>query len=241
MNQYLTMTIIYIFIIALLFLWVKFESKNNKISRYEWIILLFSGLGGFALLMTVYYQIENSRKDAFERNHALVISKVKSQKDFFMAYIDDINSNFPESSQIYFEIFYRPKDFPKNMNKNTDPIKKELVETKICLQMLQVIDDFLYLTAYVDKGTIEKWLSSFLVWFRSNTLKDMFNKYLFMFRPITIDFIKNMIIISNDLNNDINNTIEAIPILVGKYLPKTQEYLKSIETRLRKDNILKVK
>ena len=91
MNQYLTMTLIYIFIIIIVFIWIKFENKDNKISRYEWIILLFSGLGGFALLMTVYYQIENSKKDTFDRNHALTIDKIKAQKDFFMTYINDIN------------------------------------------------------------------------------------------------------------------------------------------------------
>jgi len=236
MNQYLMIGLIYVAVIIIIFLWVRFENNNKKISRYEWIILLFSGLGGFALLMTVYYHIENYKLDRFERNHNLTISKINSQKGFFMSYIDAINLNFPESSQIYFEIFYSKKDFPKIIKKNNDPVKQELIETKICLQMLQIIDDFLYLSQYLEDGTIQKCLGTFLLWFRSNTLKVIFNKYLFMFRPVTNVFLKNLILISNDLDSDINNTDESLPILVNKYLPKVKVSFES----LKNDNNFKL-
>ncbi len=214
-----------------MFLWVKYEQKNNKISRYEWIILLFSGMGGFALLMTVYYQIENSKKDRFERNHNLAISKIKAQKDFFMTYLNDINFTFPESTELYFEIFYRKQDIPKDIDKNVDKIKKDIVITKICLELLQVVDNFIYLLEFIDKETLEKWLGSFLLWFRSTTLKSIFNKYLFMIGKITISFIKNIIILSTKIDNEFNNTNQSIPAIIYKYIPEAKDYLKNIKLK----------
>ncbi len=231
MNNYLKIILIYVFIILIIFLWIKYEKKDTKISRYEWIILLFSGLGGFALLMTVYYQIENSQKDRFERHHNLAISKIKAQKEFFMTYLNDINFTFPESSELYFEIFYRKQDIPKDIDKNVDKIKKDIVVTKICLELLQVVDNFIYLLEFIDKETLEKWLGSFLLWFRSSTLKSMFNKYLFMFGPITIDFIKNIIELSTKIDNEFNNTNQSISEIIYKYIPEAKNYLKNIKLK----------
>ena len=204
MKQIDLKTVVFAFLLfnLLLLLWASAD-KKERILRKEQVNLLLGALGGIALVLTIYDRNASIKREEEAKRYKQIMDDLKNQKDNFVEPLSFINANFPESVKIYNEM-YNFGINPPNIQVN--PNKQQMVEETVSLTTFQIVENFLTIVTLTIPSTLIEWLSRLLVWFTSPTLQQYYQKYKGMYSDDTIQFVDNIIVNSNKLMQEVNQS-----------------------------------
>jgi hypothetical protein len=221
----LKLTIVCIILIILCILWVR--SNKKGFDREKMVNIFLTGLGGLALVIAIYDKMESDKKEDETRRKMIDMQQVKFQHENFINPMHFILQYYPESTNIFYELFYTQDDIPKNDAK-IDPIKRSMVEEIVSLKIMQNAENFVLTHKELDYDSKKEVVNILLFWFTSQLLQHYLKTKSFMYDKETIRFLKHLIDYSNKLHtilkkekNDerINEIINSFSEeIINKYL-----------------------
>jgi hypothetical protein len=213
-------------------MWAK---NAEKISRATTLEILYLGLGGIALVLTIYDRKVSIVKDLEQRKEQNVTRQVENQKQNFLDPINLIQENYPDSFPIYIEMFARYKsqtDFDfKKMGIVEE--KKGMFEEALALHIFQIIENFLSISYLLQPNVKTEWISRMIYWFRSTTLQQLAYKFKILFSDDTIFFIREIVGKSRELVEEIVKYKDA---KIGD--KEANEHIRAFVRKLAKDVIV---
>lgn len=207
--------LILVFLIA--FVWMV---KGESVKRQEQIALTLSLLGAIAFVITVFDRRQNQIKDINNATHTLVFDELKNQQDNFIGLIEKFKNNYPESYELYDEMFNintpGPNGIP-NKPPNVDPLRKQIVEQMLSNSVFQTVENYMTIATLTLPMTNRQWMVRMLQWFTSPILQSNFKKYEQNYAPDVVDFINALITNANALQVDLHAGIPPTPALYQTY------------------------
>jgi hypothetical protein len=192
-------TTIVVILIILSIVWVSYSADFSR--RRDQIGLLLSGLGGIALIMTVFDRRANQQRQIQADEYRVVMDDLENQRSNFLTPLKDIVSYYPNSVRIYNEMFGNIStklDVPKDV----DPIKQQMVEQAVALTIFQNAENFMSIAKQTSPSVLIEWLSRLVLWFQSPILQAQFEQRKSYFSDDALLFINNIIQQSNQMKKD---------------------------------------
>jgi hypothetical protein len=200
--------LIFAYIVA--FIWML--RGGEKVPRKEQIAVTLSLLGAIAFVLTVYDRRYNQERDLENAKHRLAFDELANQDKNFVELLREIEANYPESYEIYSEMF----DIPPKQTAVRPPIadltKKQITEDYISMKVLQSVQNFLSLAALHLPSTNEEWLTRMLQYFRSPILQKNYYKYRQNFGDDVILLVDQLIGYANVLRDELESASTIPPV-----------------------------
>lgn len=205
-------TLIYGLIFAYIVAFIWMMRGGDKVPRKEQIAVTLSLLGAIAFVLTVYDRRYNQERDLVNAKHRLAFDELANQDKNFVELLREIEANYPESYDIYSEMFDIPPKEARVKPTIIDPVKKQITEDYLSMKVLQSVQNFLSLAALHLPTTNEEWLTRMLQYFRSPILQKNYYKYRQNFGDDVIVLVDQLINNANQLSGDLEVASSIPPV-----------------------------
>jgi hypothetical protein len=214
MNEEIDLTKIVFFIFIILICLIEWADQKTELSRRNKLALFLSGLGSIALVLTIYDRKNAIKRDTKTRQYQLRLEDLSNQKASFLDPIQTISKYYPESADIFYQMF-RVNKKPDHLE--IDIQKQRIVEQTISLEIFQIVENFLSTSNAMNKATQLEWLSRMIFWLRSETLQEYFKYTKFMYSPDTVDLITQLVEFANQIKSQTKTDIDVTPEMMLDY------------------------
>jgi len=189
------------FLIGVVILVLTVEKSKDFTRSKDRATLLISSMGALALLITIYDRKENIKRQLAADEYKVTMDDIANQRNNFLAPLKDILSSYPESINIYGQMFNYNQPALQAPKVAIDPIKQLMTEQAISLTIFQIVENFLTVATLTPPKTLIEWLSRLVIWFQSPIVQAQYQQYKPYFGDDAIFFIDNIIEQSNNLQD----------------------------------------
>ena len=102
---------------------IQWADHKTGLTRRNKLALFLSGLGSIALVLTIYDRKNAISRDTKTRQHQLRLEDLANQKASFLDPIQTISKYYPESAEIFYQMF--------RVHKKPDPLEIDIQKQRI--------------------------------------------------------------------------------------------------------------
>jgi hypothetical protein len=179
-----------------------FSFYANKSATVLQFFSVIAGVSALAVSVNLIIDTYVKSREVNDRNMDTTVKVSNEWIDMYKLFIE----NYPYSHKLMREMSFAALDeYKPPKSSREDPIefkfKQQTVDFYLCMKAIQIIENFLVYGKY-DTGADYKWISTYLWWFYSDTLRQWWTDQKLGYSSDTVEFCDSLMAVSADMKKN---------------------------------------